>query len=264
MISALYGDKNDTFQWENRMPKKILITGASSGIGRALADELADRGYSIALTARRMETLEEIRDTLQSKHPSATFVAHPLDVVAYDSVPEQISACVERLGGLDILFANAGIGLGEKVGTSRFSEARRTIETNLLGAMATVDAAVRYFLEKGQGHIVGTCSVAAFRGMPRSSSYGASKAGFALYLESLRAEVIRKNIHVTVLYPGYIDTPLNDMLPNRPFLISAEKGAAMIADMIERKVTSSTVPVWPWCLLGWLLKRLPTRVVARL
>ena len=245
------------------MAGKILITGASSGIGRALAHELADRGYSLALTARRVETLEEIRESLRAKHPAATFVAHPLDVVAYDSVPEAISTCVGRLGGLDILIANAGIGLGEKVGRSRFSEARLTVETNLLGAMATVDAAVQYFLEKGRGHIVGISSVAAFRGLPRSSSYSASKAGLALYLESLRAEVVRKNIPVTVLYPGYIDTPLNDMLPKRPFLITAEKGAAMIADMIERKVKSSTVPVWPWCLLGRMLKLLPASVVAR-
>jgi len=245
------------------MPKKILITGASSGIGRGLAYELAGRGYALALTARRAETLEEIRDDLKSKHPSATVVVHPLDVVDYDAVPGVISACAEGLGGLDILFANAGIGLGEKVGKGRFAEARRTIETNLIGAMATVDAAVQYFLEQGHGHIVGTCSVAAFRGMPRSSSYSASKAGFALYLESLRAEVVPKKINVTVLYPGYIDTPLNDMLKNRPFLISAEKGAAMIADMIERKVKSSTVPVWPWCILGRLFKLLPTSVVAK-
>jgi NAD(P)-dependent dehydrogenase (short-subunit alcohol dehydrogenase family) len=190
-------------------------------------------------------------------------VVHPLDVVAYDSVPGVLSACAEGLGGLDILFANAGIGLGEKVGKGRFAEARRTIETNLLGAMATVDAAVAYFLAQGHGHIVGVCSVTAFLGLPRMSSYGAAKAGFSLYLKSLRAEVHRKNIHVTVLNPGYIDTPLNDMLKSRPFLVSAEKGAAMIAGMIERKVKYSTVPVWPWCILGPLLRWLPTRVIAR-
>jgi hypothetical protein len=75
--------------------------------------------------------------------------------------------------------------------------------------------------------------------------------------------VIRKNVHVTVLYPGHIDTPLNDMLPNRPFLITVEKGARLIADMIERKVKSSTVPVWPWGILGRMLKVLPTSVVAK-
>jgi hypothetical protein len=83
--------------------------------------------------------------------------------------------------------------------------------------MATVDAAMAYFLQQGKGHIVGTCSVAAFRGLPRNASYSASKAGFAVYLEAVRAEVFRKDIDVTVLYPGFIDTPLNQMLPKRPF-----------------------------------------------
>jgi len=245
------------------MAKKILITGASSGIGRALAFDLAGRGYALALAARRAETLESIRDEVLAQHPSALVTAHALDVTAYDTVPGVVAACAESLGGLDIVFANAGIGLGDKVGRGRFDDARRTVETNLLGAMATVDAAVAYFLEQGHGHVVGTSSVAAYRGMPRSGSYCASKAGLAIYLESLRAEVFRKNIHVTVLYPGYIDTPLNDMLKSRPFLIPAEKGAALIAGMIERRVKSSTVPVWPWRILAPLLRWLPTRVISR-
>ena len=245
------------------MPKKILITGASSGIGRALAYELADRGHDLALTARRLETLEEIRDDLQARHPSARIVIHALDVAAYQTVPEVVASCIDELGGLDILIANAGIGLGEKVGKGRFAEARRTIETNLIGAMATVDAAVEYYLEQGHGHIVGVASVTAFLGMPRMASYGASKAGLALYLESLRAEVHRKNIHVTVLNPGYIDTPLNDMLKSRPFLISAEKGAALMAGMIDRRVKKSTVPVWPWSILERVMRMLPTRVVSK-
>lgn len=245
------------------MPKKILITGASSGIGRALAYELAGRGYDLALTARRLETLEEIRDDLQANHSSASVVVHPLDVTAYDTVPDVIAACAEGLGGLDILFANAGISRGEKVGQGRFEKSRLTIDTNLLGAMASVDAAVAYFLKQGHGHVVGVASFTAFRGLPRMASYCASKAGFAIYLESLRTEVLRKNIHVTVLYPGYIDTPLNSMLKSRPFVISAEKGAALITGMIERRVKSSTVPVWPWGILGRLLKRLPTSIIAK-
>jgi short-subunit dehydrogenase len=246
------------------MAKSILITGASSGIGRALAYELAARGYSLALTARRREVLAAIQKEIESTHPSVKVEVGRLDVTEYDSIPPVLQQLGDALGGLDIVFANAGIGPGEKIGTNQFDSARRTIETNLIGAMATVDAAVHYFLQRGSGHIVGTSSVTAFRGMPRNSSYIASKAGFAFYLEALRAEVYRKNIDVTVLYPGYIDTPLNRMLPSRPFLISAEKGAALIAKMIERKVSSSTVPVMPWCIVGRLLKILPTSLIARL
>ena len=245
------------------MPKKILITGASSGIGRALAYELAGRGYALALTARRVDVLEEMRSDLKARHPAVTVALHPLDVTDTDSVPGVLAACADGLGGLDILIANAGIGLGEKVGRGRFEDARRTIETNLVGAMACVDAAVAMFLDQGQGHIVGVSSVTAFLGLPRMASYGASKAALTLYLKSLRAELYGKNIQVTILNPGYIDTPLNDMLKSRPFLISAPKGAAIMADMIERRVKVATVPVWPWRLVAPLLKRLPTRLIAR-
>jgi short-subunit dehydrogenase len=130
--------------------------------------------------------------------------------------------------------------------------------------MATVDAAVAYFLERGGGHIVGMSSVVAFRGMPGNAAYCASKAGFKNYLEAVRAEVWRKNIHVTVLHPGYIDTPLNDMLPSRPFLISAEKGAALIADLIEKRAKSKTVPLFPWNMVVPLLRILPTRIISRM
>lgn len=246
------------------MPKSIMITGATSGIGRMLAYELAGRGYSLALAARRLDELRRLQQDIGRTHPSVRVEIRGLDVTEYGTVAPTLRQFVESLGRLDIVCANAGIAPGERIGAGEFSSARRTIETNLIGAMATVDAAVAYFLEQGSGHIVGMSSVAAFRGMPRGSSYSASKAGLACYLEALRAEVYRKNIAVTVLYPGYIDTPLNRMAPSRPFLISVEKGAALIANMIERKVRSSTVPPLPWCIIARLLKLLPTRFIARL
>jgi NAD(P)-dependent dehydrogenase (short-subunit alcohol dehydrogenase family) len=175
-----------------------------------------------------------------------------------------VNEMAHELGGLDIVFANAGIGLGERVGRGDFEKARATIEVNLIGAIATVDAAAAYFLKKGKGHIVGTSSVAAFRGMPRNSAYSASKAGFSVYLETVRVELLKKNIHVTVLYPGYIDTPLNSMLKRRPFLISAEKGATIIAHLIGKKVKSSTVPVFPWNIVGRVMKILPASMMARI
>jgi hypothetical protein len=246
------------------MAKSIMITGASSGIGRSLAYEMAGRGYSLALAARRLEELRTVQKDIGRTYPAVKVEVCRLDVTEYDTISPALQGLAESLEGLDIVFANAGIGLGEKIGAGEFTSARRTIETNLIGAMATVDAAVAYFLQRGSGHIVGASSVAAFRGTPRNSSYSASKAGLACYLETLRAEVYPKKIAVTVLYPGYIDTPLNRMLRSRPFLISVEKGAALMADMIERKVRSSTVPVMPWCMLAPLLKLLPTRVVAGL
>ena len=246
------------------MSSSILITGASSGIGKALAFELAKKGYSLALASREADALNQIRNDIISAHNPPAVVTRPLDVTDYDDVFKAVNEMADELGGLDIVFANAGIGLGERVGRGDFEKARRTIEVNLIGAIATVDAAAAHFLEKGKGHIVGTSSVAAFRGMPKSSAYSASKAGFAIYLEAVRAELYKKNIDVTVLYPGYIDTPLNDMLKNRPFLISVEKGAAIIARLIEKKVKSSTVPVYPWNIVGRLMKILPTGVISKM
>ena len=241
-----------------------MITGASSGIGKALAFELAKRGYSLALTARSADRLDQIQKEIVSDHNPPIVTVRPLDVTDYDDVFRAVNDMAEALEGLDIVFANAGIGLGERVGRGDFEKARRTIEVNLIGAMATVDAAAEYFLKMGKGHIVGTSSVAAFRGMPRNSAYSASKAGFAVYLETVRVELLKKNIHVTVLYPGYIDTPLNQMLKRRPFLISVEKGAAIIADLIEKKVKSSTVPVYPWNIIGRVMKILPAGVIAKM
>jgi short-subunit dehydrogenase len=246
------------------MSRSILITGASSGIGRAVAFEMAKRGYALALTARRVDLLEAVRDELARAHPSTAVEVRALDVSDYDAVFAAFRDLVDALGGIDIVFVNAGIGLSDSIGRGQFERSRRNIEVNLIGAMATVDAAVGYFLERGSGHVVGNCSVAAFRGMARNASYGASKAGLANYLEALRVEVYGKNIDVTVLYPGYIDTPLSDNLHDRPFVISAEKAAAIVADMIEKKVKSTTVPVFPWNIIGRLLKVLPLRVISKL
>ncbi len=246
------------------MTQTILITGASSGIGKALAFEMSNKGYAIGLAARRIEELEKIRDEIKKERSSAVVAIRKLDVTDYDDVPIAVNNIAEELSGLDIAFVNAGMGLGEAVGKGQFEKSRCTIETNLIGAIATIDAATNYFLERGRGHIVGVASVAAFRGLPRSASYSASKAGMSVYLEALRAETYGRNIDVTVLYPGFIDTPLNDMLSSRPFLISVEKGAAIIAGLIEKKVKSSTVPVFPWNIVGRLLKVLPTSIIAKM
>ena len=246
------------------MAKYILITGASSGIGKAVAFEMAKRGYALALTARRLELLETIRTEILQQYPSSVVEVRSLDVTDYESVFGTIGDLADALEGLDIVFVNAGVGFNESIGVGEFEKSRKTIEVNLVGAMATVDAAVGHFVERGSGHVVGVSSVAAFRGMPTDGSYGASKAGLANYLEALRVELYDKNIDVTVLYPGFIDTPLTENLPSRPFVIGAEKAAVIMAGMIEKKVKSKTVPVFPWNLIGRLLRMLPAGAIAKI
>jgi NAD(P)-dependent dehydrogenase (short-subunit alcohol dehydrogenase family) len=160
--------------------------------------------------------------------------------------------------------ANAGVGNSGWVGEGNMERARLIVETNLIGAIATVEAAVALFRRQGGGgQIVGVASVAGVRGLPGSGSYSASKAGVAAYLESVRAETHNEPITVTTIAPGYIDTPMNEDMKNRPFLIDVEKGARITADLIERGVNYATVPRFPWTVVAPLLRVLPTSWLVR-
>ena len=239
------------------MSRVAIITGASSGIGRALAFELARRGWWLGLCARRGDELERIRGEIESATPGTRVETSVLDVTDTAAVRDAIPELASRFGKVDLLVANAGVGGERFAGDDRFAVDEAIIRTNVLGAMATVDAGVRLLRASGGGQIVGITSVAGFRGLPGHGAYSASKAAFSVYLEAVRAEVERDGITVTTLAPGYIDTPINDHMKSRPFLVSAEVGAARAADLIERGVRSSTVPVFPWNAVGTLMRSLP-------
>jgi NAD(P)-dependent dehydrogenase (short-subunit alcohol dehydrogenase family) len=237
--------------------RAAIITGASSGIGRALAYELARRGWWLGLCARRGDVLETIRGEIEAGTAGARVETSILDVNDTAAVREAIPELASRFGKVDLLVANAGIGGERFAGDDRFALDEAIIRTNLLGAMATVDTGVKLFRASGGGHIVGITSVAGYRGLPGHGAYSASKAGFSVYLEAVRAEVERDGITVTTIAPGYIDTPINSHMPSRPFVISAEKGASRTADLIERGVRTSPVPVFPWNAVGALMRNLP-------
>ena len=243
--------------------KRAIITGARSGIGEALAFELAARGYDLGLTARRIERLEEIEEELASKHPDLTIAVAQHDVMEFETTAPILEQLKKRLGGLDVVVANAGVGGSGAVGSGQFESARQVVETNLVGAMATVDAAVASMRDSG-GQIVGISSVAGFRGLPGSAAYSASKAGLSAYLEAVRGEVARYDISVSVVCPGNIDTPINSKVKKRPFLISVEDGAKRIADAIETQRLSATVPGWPWGVLGFAMRNVPDRMWLRM
>ncbi len=246
------------------MSRAALITGASSGIGHGLAHEFARRGYELGLCARRGDALQELREDILSHHPTRRVEIRELDVTDYEAVPAVVEELAAALDGLDLVIANAGVGASGAVGHGHARADRAVIETNMLGAMATIDAAVALFLRQGRGQIVAISSVAAFRGLSGSASYSASKAGIAVYTDAVRAELHGTPIKVTTLYPGYIDTPLNQDIERRPFLIDLDKGAALIADKIERGVNSSTIPVYPWGVVSRLLRSAPTGLIAKM
>lgn len=246
------------------MAKTVFITGASSGIGRALALELAGRGHDLFLTARRLDALEQVRADIANAHPARRVHVRRLDVTDDADVATAIAEAAETLGRCDVVVANAGLGSSPRVGDGGMERNRRIVETNLIGAMATIDAAVALFRRQGgAGQVVGISSVAGIRGLPGSASYSASKAGVSVYLESVRAETYGEPITVTTIAPGYIDTPINQDMKRRPFVIDVEKGAHITADLIERGVGYATVPRFPWTVLKPLLRVLPTSLLAR-
>lgn len=244
------------------MTATTLITGASSGIGWQLALELARRGRPLALAARRREKLDALAAEISAADNAPAVSTHALDVNDEAAVVALIGELADSDSGLDTVIANAGIAGGGAVGSGKLDEDLAIIRTNVIGAMTTIDTAVSRFRRQGHGHVVAVSSVAALRGMPGAGAYCASKAALATYMQALEAELYHTDLHTTTLFPGYIDTPLNDMMKNRPFLIDATKGARIIADLIDRKVTRSTVPVYPWNIVGRLLKWAPTRALA--
>jgi short-subunit dehydrogenase len=246
------------------MTKSILITGAAKGIGRAVALEMAGRGYNLALTDILHDELEGLKKTITAAHPSVKVETRKLDITDYDRVYQVVNELDDAMAGLEIVYANAGIFHDGWVGQGNFHKYKKSVEVNLLGGMATIDAAVGIFKKRGAGHVVAPASIAAFRGLRGSASYCATKVGLAMFLETARTELHNTRIAVTVLYPGYIDTDLNRMVKKRPFLITVEKGAAVIADIIEKKKASSTVPVFPWNMIRHLLRILPLKIVAKL
>ncbi len=243
--------------------KSVFITGASSGLGRQMAIEFSRRGYRLALTARRLDLLQELKTELERSGASPVFVA-AMDVTDDACVTQVFADARAHLGTLDIVVANAGIAHHGYIGKLPFAKVRETIHTNVIGFMATVEAAMFHFREQGHGHLVGISSVAAFRGMPAGGVYGASKAAVTTYLESLRAETYSSPILVTTLSPGFIDTPLNRGTKSRPFVISVERGGKLLVDLIEARVEIATVPRWPWSLVARFAGLVPTALIARL
>lgn len=242
--------------------KRYLLTGASSGIGAALARELAAKGYDLALAARREDSLHLLAAELQARFKRKVVVL-PLDVTDYAACQDAVGLAANLLGGLDGMIANAGIALTGKAGGGYFERARLTLETNLIGAIACLDAACALFRQQGHGHLVAVASVAGKRGLPHTAAYSASKAGLISYMEATRAELLGKNIDTTLLLPGFIDTPLTSDMANRPFLIDVERGARLIAKHIDKRHISAYVPGWPWALLGRLLPYLPTSMIGK-
>src|SRR3954463_6078321 len=190
------------------MTKTILITGASSGLGAEMARQLAAKGYDLALGARRVERLGELRAKIKVDHPDRRVEVRALDVNDDDQVFEVFRAFRSDLGTLDRIIVNAGLGKGAPLGTGGYAANRETAMTNFVGALAQTEAAMEIFRDQQAGHLVMISSMSAMRGMPKTmTTYAATKIGAAYLAEGLRNELYGKplgdSIRITVLCPGY-------------------------------------------------------------
>jgi short-subunit dehydrogenase len=245
------------------MPPLAFITGASSGIGLALAARFAAAGWRLALVARREDPL---RDWAASQGFGAErCVVHAADVREADSIASAGRHCIESQGLPNVVIANAGISIG--VDTAEFVDLqvmRATFETNMLGMAATFQPFIGAMRERRAGTLVGIASVAGIRGLPGHGAYCASKAAAISYLESLRGECRPRGVKVVTIVPGYVDTPLTRR--NRyamPFLMRPEAFADKAFDTIVRGQSYRVIP-WQMGVVAKLLRTLPNPLYDRL
>jgi short-subunit dehydrogenase len=187
--------------------QRILVTGASSGIGEALAWELARRGAACVLAARRVHRLEALADRIAAAVPGAARpIAVACDVSDRASVAAAVRAATARLGFVDVLVNNAGVSAYGETGRTSPRDLADLLDVNFLGAVHAMQAVLPSMRRRGRGRIVNVASLAAIHGVPYLAAYSASKAALAAYSQSLRAEVARDGVTVQVIYPGYTET----------------------------------------------------------
>ncbi|MCP5464857.1 MAG: SDR family NAD(P)-dependent oxidoreductase [Deltaproteobacteria bacterium] len=237
--------------------KVVLISGASSGIGEALAWELARLGCHLILWARREDILKNITNNLSKEFPEQKFVFSKCDVTQTEALPTLLTQDLQKLNkALDIVIVNAGVGGNTSGWASDFEITKKIFLTNLVGATALVEACLPLFIKQGYGHVVGISSIASVRGLPQNSAYCGSKAGFSTYLESLRLDLLTQGITVTAIHPGFIATPMTEDNGTMLFLMSAERAAKLISKAIIKKKARYSFPL-PMAFAEWFLRVMP-------
>lgn len=238
------------------MASLVFITGASSGIGQAMAKRFYDEGFSLALVARRTAEIERWATT--ERLDPQRFKVYSADVAETESIVAAGRVCLSAQGVPDIVIANAGISIGMDSGIrGDIDVMQRTFATNNIGLAATFHPFIAAMEQRGSGRLVGIGSVAGIRGLPGHGAYCASKAAVIAYCESLRGELRDSGVKVVTICPGYIDTPLTRQ--NRysmPFLMTADAFAARAFDAITQGVSYRVIP-WQMGYIAKILRALP-------
>ena len=239
---------------------KVFITGASSGIGAALAAHYSRQGAVLGLCARRLAPTQALLSALR-----ADGACYQADVTEAPALQAAAADFVRRFDVPDIVIANAGVGAGTLTENPEdLPVFRRIMDTNVLGMVVTFQPFVEPMRARRSGTLVGIASVAGFRGLPGGGAYSASKAAAITYLESLRVELHGSGVSVVTICPGYIRTPMTEANRYRmPFLIDADDAARRMARVIAAKRRLAVIP-WQMALVSLALRRLPRWLFDRL
>lgn len=248
--------------WTNKV---VLITGASSGIGRGLAVELARRGAAVGLLARRAELLREIVAKIEPTGGRALALA--CDVTNAAAVRDAADQLSSSFGPIDVLIANAGVASADQAEELKAEQVAGLINVNVIGVVNSVTAVLGGMLARGRGQLVAISSLAAYRGLPKSAAYCSSKAAVSAFFESLRLDLEPKGIAVTIIHPGFIKTPLTaGRKAQMPFLMELDDAVEKIVRAIQKQKKSYAFPwqlativragmVMPIFMYDWISRR---------
>jgi len=239
-----------------------IVTGASSGIGWALARELARQGIRVGLVARRREKLEQLAAEISRQGGRAA--AATADVGNNAQVTDAIHQLAGQLGPVDLLVANAGIGMPTLLNPANIADVEAMFRINVLGMVYAFDAVLPQMLERRLGHLAGISSMASYKGLPGESAYCASKAAMNVYLEGLRIRLRDHGITVSTICPGFVRTPMTQVNKfHMPWLLEADDAARRIARALARRKKVFNFP-WQMACLMAITNWLPDWMVARL
>ena len=239
-----------------------VVTGASSGLGAEMARQLAGAGLKVGLTARREGELQAVAASIRAR--GGTAVVAPADASDPVALRSAFRSIVEQLGPVDLLIANAGVGIGFRARDFSADSFDRMVRVNLTSVGYAIEAVLPSMLERGRGQIVGISSLAAFRGFPGSAGYCSTKAGLSALLEGLRPELERSGIAVTTVHPGYVRTPMTDRPSTfQPLIMDAEPAVRIILRGVAARRSKVDFP-WRMARFVGLVRLLPDSIFDRL
>lgn len=237
--------------WNNKV---VLITGASSGIGCALGAELARRGAAVGLLARRANLLNDLVKKIEGTGGRA--LALPVDVTNSEAVRSAVADLRKAFGPIDVLVANAGINVNTFVPDLCEKKIADLMNVNVIGVINSVSAVLPDMVSRGTGQLVGNSSLAAYRGLPKSAAYCASKAAVSSFFEAIRIDLRGSGVDVTIIHPGFVKTPLIANIRRTPYVMELDYAVNKIVRAIEKRKKRYSFP-WQLATMARACKLLP-------